>query len=344
VSLERILQPVASDLADVEDRLLSWADGELPVVANAVRQIVGSGGKRLRPALLLLSAGLGPGRDDVDASRRCDLAAAVEIVHTASLIHDDIVDRARLRRGRPTLHARLSPQIALLVGDLLYARLLEGLTEGNDDGTFKDVAATVHRMVAGELAETLQRNDLTTSEAAYLRVVADKTGALFSCTTRLGARAGGVDDEAAAAMGTYGEQLGLAFQIVDDVLDLCESEDDLGKPAGADIAEGKITLPLIHAVAQDRSRGRDVVERLFDERDVGAICAQMLRYGSLQYAMGVAEDAARRAGAALERLGPSVCGPHAARCRSSLADLAEYVVARGRTSVTRPAPLAAGVE
>ena len=240
MKLENILEPVAAELDMVEERLRDWADGDLPVVSEAVGHIVRAGGKRLRPACLLLAAKLRhraevghrghrerqPSVNSVSSvaeSSAADViepATAVEIIHTASLVHDDIVDGAPVRRGTPTLHARWGQAVALLVGDLLYSRLFRQLTANGQGEALHCVAETVHRMVLGELAETLRRDDLSLTEPDYFEIVANKTGALFSCATYLGARAGGLPEAECARLRRYGERLGSAFQIVERNIDL----------------------------------------------------------------------------------------------------------------------------
>jgi geranylgeranyl pyrophosphate synthase len=324
VKLEEILAPVSSDLEAVESYLCGWADGAPPVVSDAVGHIIRSGGKRLRPACLLLAAGLGPDTDEDE--RRIELAAAVEIIHTASLVHDDIIDGAAVRRNSPTLHARWGQAVALLVGDLLYARVFRQLTGSSRDGALRVVAETVHRMVVGELMETLHRDDLDLGEEGYFDIIASKTASLFSCATSVGARVGGLCEEDSARLRRYGEHLGNAFQIVDDVLDVCEEEAGLGKPAGADLREGNVTLPVIHALARDRRLGRQVVSRLFSDRNGPQLRAETYRGGSLSYAVGKAEEATREAVSCLEGL-PE--GP----CLRGLVGMAGHVASRGRKAL-----------
>lgn len=318
--LEDILDPVADDLEAVESRLRAWIDGDHPLAAEAVNHVISSGGKRLRPACLLLAARLGRG----EATDGVELATAVEIIHTASLVHDDIIDRAAVRRGAPTIHALWGEAIALLVGDLLYSQLFLRLVERGENEVLRAVTRTVNRMVAGELAEIARRDDLTLGEADYLEIIGNKTGALFSCATYLGAWAGGLSEPEREQLARYGEELGRAYQMIDDVLDLCEDERGSGKPAGSDLREGKVTLPTIHALRSGDGR----VERYFRERKRDEFCAAVWRAGSLAYTVEKAEAAAREAEACLEGI-PETPG------LSSLAEMGRYVSFRGREVLAR---------
>jgi geranylgeranyl pyrophosphate synthase len=333
VKLETIFIPVAGELEDVEAKLVEWAGGVTQAVAVELAQIVGSGGKRIRPACLLLSVGMGgvDGSDGDARERAHNLAVSVELIHTASLIHDDIVDGASLRRGKPTLHMRRSVELALLVGDLLYSRVLKQLTDDAQPQTYRIVADTVHQMVMGELAETLRRDDIGLNESDYMQILNDKTGALFACACFLGGQVAGLSADDCERLQRYGKNLGLAFQIVDDVLDVCELERELGKPVGADMGEGKVTLPLIHALAQDRG----TIAELFRSRDIAALRAEMRRHGSLAYALEKGREAAARAVEALESLTVNVRGEHVERCRRGLAEMTRYVVGCGDAALVK---------
>jgi geranylgeranyl pyrophosphate synthase len=338
VNFRTILRPVHDDLSAVEAKLLDWSGTVAQEVAAELAQIIGAGGKRIRPACLLLCARLGA--DGGAARNRAqDLAVSVEIIHTASLIHDDIVDGASLRRGKPTLHMRRSVELALLVGDLLYSRVLRQLTEDARPETYRVMADTVYRMVTGELAETLKRDDVALSEEQYVNILNDKTGALFACACHLGGQVAGLDADDCARLRRYGESLGLAFQIVDDVLDVCEVERELGKPVGADIIEGTTTLPLIHALACDR----DHIAALFRARNTKALRAEMLRHGSIVYALDRVRTAARDAVAALDTIAVNGGDGDAETCRRSLIALTEYVVGHGEAALEKMAPPSAAV-
>ncbi len=252
-----------------------------------------------------------------------DLAAGVEMIHTASLVHDDMIDGAPLRRGTPTLHVRWSPALALLVGDLLYSRLLSKLSRNGYGDAFRAVSHTIHRMVVGQLAEMVRREDTAMTESEYREVIADKTGALFACATLLGAQAGGLSPDECERLRRFGGLLGEAYQMVDDILDICADRNGLGKPTGADLRDGKVTLPVIHALREDTD-GR--VAELFAARDAAGLSAAVRGLGSLEYALGRAEEAVREAEGCLAGF-PD--GPH----RRGLLGVTAYTLACGREAL-----------
>ncbi|MHC4248671.1 MAG: polyprenyl synthetase family protein [Planctomycetota bacterium] len=334
MGLEEILKPVAAELRAVESQLRAWSEDRLPIVAQTVEHVVCAGGKRLRPAALLFAAGL----RGTPSGGAVELAAGVEIIHTASLVHDDMIDQAAMRRGAPTVHARWGPQVAVLLGDLLYSRLLNKLSENGHGDAFREVSHTIHRMVVGQLAETMRRDDVTTSEAEYYEMVRDKTGSLFSCSTFLGARAGGLSPDECERLRRFGRRFGRTYQIVDDILDICEDAGGLGKPTGADLRDGKVTLPVIHALREDAGGG---VAEFFAARDAAGLCAAVRRLGSLGYALERAGEAAREAE---ECLAGFPDGPY----RRGLLGLVDYALACGRKAVDgggagsgKPSPAAA---
>ncbi len=216
------------------------------VLINQVAEhIIGAGGKRLRPMLLLLAAGA-LGHRGPDAHQ---LAAVVEFIHTATLLHDDVVDESDLRRGRSTANAVWGNAASVLVGDFLYSRSFQLMVELDRMEVMQILADTTNRIAEGEVLQLLHVRNPDTDEAAYLRVIERKTAVLFAAATRLGALLAGADATTCDALHDYGMNLGYAFQIADDVLDYASDAQTLGKNLGDDLAEGKATLPLIHAIA-----------------------------------------------------------------------------------------------
>jgi octaprenyl-diphosphate synthase len=289
------------DMAAVDALIRRRLASDVALVNQVAEYIVGAGGKRLRPMLLLLAA-RALGHRGPDAHQ---LAAVVEFIHTATLLHDDVVDESDLRRGRRTANAVFGNAASVLVGDFLYSRGFQLMVELERMQVMRILADTTNRIAEGEVLQLLHVRNPDTDEAAYLRVVERKTAVLFAAATRLGALLAGADAATCDAMHEYGLNLGHAFQIADDVLDYAADAGALGKNLGDDLAEGKATLPLIHAIAHSddatRARLRDAVEH----GDVGAmphVVAAIHATGGLEYSRGKAREFADAAMRALDGL------------------------------------------
>jgi octaprenyl-diphosphate synthase len=310
----------AAGMAEVDALIRARLASDVVLINQIAEHIVGAGGKRLRPMLVLLAAQACGyrGREHVL------LAAVVEFIHTATLLHDDVVDESDLRRGRKTANALWGNAASVLVGDFLYSRSFQMMVEADDMRIMRILADTTNRIAEGEVLQLLHVHDPDVDEAAYLRVIERKTAVLFSAATRLGALLGGVPPAQEEALARFGLSLGFAFQIADDVLDYVSDAGTLGKNIGDDLAEGKATLPLIYAIerapqAQAASLRRAIETGGLDSldnivaaiRDTGAI--ERTRARAQQYA-----DAAREA---LSELPPSAA-------RDALLVLAEYALRR----------------
>jgi octaprenyl-diphosphate synthase len=285
------------DMASVDALIRRRLASDVALVNQVAEYIVGAGGKRLRPMLLLLAA-RALGHRGPDAHQ---LAAVVEFIHTATLLHDDVVDESDLRRGRRTANAVFGNAASVLVGDFLYSRSFQLMVELDRMEVMRILADTTNQIAEGEVLQLLHVRNPDTDEAAYLRVVERKTAVLFAAATRLGALLAGADAATCDAMHDYGLNLGYAFQIADDVLDYAADAEALGKNLGDDLAEGKATLPLIHAIKHSddatRARLRDAVEH----GDIAAmphVVAAIHATGGLDYSRDKARgfaDAAMRA-------------------------------------------------
>ena len=298
------------------------------VLINQVAEyIIGAGGKRLRPMLLLLAAGaLGEARGTPSGQHAHQLAAVVEFIHTATLLHDDVVDESDLRRGRSTANAVWGNAASVLVGDFLYSRSFQLMVELELPEVMRILADTTNTIAEGEVLQLLHVRNPDTDEAAYLRVIERKTAVLFAAATRLGALLAGADAAIQQAMHDYGLALGYAFQIADDVLDYASDAATLGKNLGDDLAEGKATLPLIHAMQEADPATRERLRQAVLEGDAGAmpeVLAAIRASRSLDYSRARALHYARQAEAALAGLADT---DHAAALRG----LAHYSVARDR--------------
>ncbi|MEU8252365.1 polyprenyl synthetase family protein [Nonomuraea sp. NPDC048916] len=240
-------------LADVDDLLRSTLHSpDDPFLTTVATHLLAAGGKRLRPALVLLAARFG----DHNHPHVVRAAAAVELMHVASLYHDDVMDEAPTRRDVPSVNARWSNRVAILAGDYLVARAAELAAPLGADAV-DEQARMLTRLVTGQLRETVEAGRHPHPERYYMSVIADKTAALFTLAARLGARASGAPADATTALGAYGEALGIAFQLSDDLLDLAEPAAGTGKPANADLREGVATLPVLRAI-RPRIRGLGV--------------------------------------------------------------------------------------
>jgi octaprenyl-diphosphate synthase len=260
--LKELYAQIRDDMSLVEDALREFGRATNPLAGEIGGYLFAQGGKRIRPALLTLCAKLhgGAGSDHILWS------ALVEVIHTASLIHDDIIDNSDLRRGRDTVHTRWGPNITVLLGDHLYIRAIHAALKTRRLEIIDILAAASEAMIEGEILEYAASGDAGLSESSYLHILDKKTAALFAASCRIGAILGGADPVAAARLGEYGTNLGLAFQIVDDLLDFTGHSDEMGKPVLTDLREGRITLPLIYALRRTGIPARDELRRWIGDR------------------------------------------------------------------------------
>jgi len=288
-----VFEATRNDLELVEQRLLQAARVDYPVVSNLVSGLVATGGKRLRPLLLLLAAQA----FTYDRERAITAAAGVELLHTASLVHDDNIDRAALRRGQPTLNSQLSSGAVILIGDFLFAQSAILAAATDSVRVVAIFASTLGSICDGQLLETLQAHDLGQDRASYEKRIYGKTASLFAGAAEMGAVIGGASDDEIAEMRGFGGDLGMAFQIVDDILDLRQGTQTLGKPAGNDLRQGVVTLPtmLYAARLDDGGSERETLELIIageETRDAvidGAIDA-IRRSGAIEEAERIAGE------------------------------------------------------
>ena len=281
----RIAAPVAAELERVDAFLAGvWEEAPNPALSQLVRHILAAGGKKLRPLLALLSAGVRSAADE----RAVRVAAAIEILHAATLIHDDVIDHAYVRRGIPTANSIWSNSLAVLTGDYLFAKCSYVIAELDSPVLDRMLARTVMRMVA---SETMQLSDLEQTaalEAEYYRKIKGKTASLLELCCEAGGLVGGAGAREQRALRAYGENLGIAFQIVDDILDIAGSEEELGKPVGGDLREGTLTLPIILFLRQ--APGHAAVRALLNQEVVEGKAAWEGGEGVSEDEVGVSED------------------------------------------------------
>ncbi|MCW8177388.1 polyprenyl synthetase family protein [Verminephrobacter aporrectodeae] len=276
----------------------------VPLVARISQHIIAAGGKRLRPALLLMVCGaLGYG-----GPHRCSLAAVVELIHTATLLHDDVVDASTLRRGRPTANETFGNPASVLVGDFLHTRSFQMMVEAGSMRIMEILSEATNVIAEGEVLQLMSMHDASLDEAGYLRVIRSKTAKLFEASARLGAVLAQSGPEIEDACAAYGQALGTAFQIIDDVLDYDGDTAEMGKNLGDDLREGKSTLPLIAAMERGSADQalivRQAIEQGSTER-LAEIVGIVRTTGALEVTRAAAFSEARRAMAAAEQLPPN---------------------------------------
>ena len=328
-SLPAIQALAAADMAAVDALIRRRLASDVVLVNQVAEYIVGAGGKRLRPMLLLLAAAALGKRGTDGAGVGADahqLAAVIEFIHTSTLLHDDVVDESDLRRGRSTANAVWGNAASVLVGDFLYSRSFQMMVELDRMEVMRLLADATNRIAEGEVLQLLHVRNPDTDEAAYLQVIERKTAVLFAAATRLGALLAGADATTCDALHDYGLNLGYAFQIADDVLDYSADEAALGKHLGDDLAEGKATLPLIHAIAHAGDATRQRLRQAIIDGDTGAmpeVLAAIDDADSLGYSLRRAAQYAQAAERSLDGLADN---PYVAALRG----LARYTVSRDR--------------
>jgi octaprenyl-diphosphate synthase len=321
---ERVDALVGAELQAVEQEIRHQLDSPVALIQEMGGSIAGAGGKRLRPMLLLLAARLAGYR----GPRSVRLACVVELLHTATLIHDDVVDQAPLRRGRPSANAQWGDDASILVGDHLYSKSFALLVRDNDRAVMESLARATVSMTEAEVFQLERKRSGLTTEADYLRIIEQKTASFISACCRIGALLGGIPTEQVEALTRYGLDVGVAFQISDDSLDFVADPDRLGKAIGSDLREGKRTLPLIAMLARAAPAAGERVQALLKRRqlspaELAEIRELVLKYEGVDYARERAGVYAQAAKADLEAFPPS-------EEREILALIADFVVDRDR--------------
>jgi octaprenyl-diphosphate synthase len=311
---------MAADMRAVDDVIRARLGSDVLLIRQVAEYIVGGGGKRLRPMLLLLSAGAFAYR----GPHRHELAAVVEFIHTATLLHDDVVDESGLRRGRATANALFGNATAVLVGDFVYSRAFQMMVEVDNLRVLRVLADATNVIAEGEVMQLMNCHNPDLDENGYLAVIRCKTAKLFEAATRLGAILSAAPCREEDAIADYGRHLGTAFQLIDDVLDYSGDPAAIGKNVGDDLAEGKPTLPLIYAIKHGSRTQADLVRRAIEHggRDeLGAVVEAIRSTGALDYARGQARLESAAGCDALARL------PHSTE-REYLLQLANFAVTR----------------
>jgi octaprenyl-diphosphate synthase len=321
LSLNKIYQPINEDLTKVDERLSSVAQVDFPWLAKLLGYSLQGKGKKIRPALTLLSGKF----NKYDLNSLLPMALAVELLHTATLVHDDAIDKSVVRRGRPTVNEVWSEDKAILLGDYLFAKAGECAADTQNLRTVKLFAQTLEIISAGEINQAFNAFNLEQTRQAYIERISCKTASLFSLATESGAILSQAPEKSTEALKEYGHNLGIVFQIIDDILDFTSTEDEMGKPIGSDLAQGTLTLPSM--LILERYPGNNPVMRLFQNIDKQENLRQALELANnssiIQECHQVAKDYCAKAHQNLGLL-PSNTS------RRALSELVDYVVERKR--------------
>ena len=322
--LKTLLAPIAEDLLGVNEVIRTRLASQVPLINDIGGHIIHAGGKRLRPALTLLAAGTVAA---VNGQART-LAAVIEFIHTATLLHDDVVDHTTLRRGRITANAQWSNSAAVLCGDFLYSRAFQMMVDVGEMQVMRVMADTTNAIAEGEVLQLLNARDPKVDEARYFKVIELKTAVLFRAAAALGAIAAGAGDRAVEALATYGLELGMAYQLADDIIDFTGDPAESGKAVGNDLVEGKPTLPLIHALKHCDAGTAEAIRQVIATGELGDFAATLATVrgaiestGAIPYTRALAERHSAQAKAALGDLPDS-------QHKTALLNLADFSIAR----------------
>jgi heptaprenyl diphosphate synthase len=314
-----IYEPVQAELGQVEAALEAVARADNPQVQRMLSHVLAAGGKRLRPTIALLAGRFGSYRPEL----LVPLAASIELLHTATLVHDDVIDESDMRRGRPTTNSRHHNAAAVMLGDYMFAHAAELICRTESLDVVKLFSRTLMAMASGELAQDLSAYQFSHDTLDYFRRISGKTASLFATSAEGGALAAGAPATWVQALRNYGENVGMAFQVVDDVLDFEGDEAELGKPAGSDLLQGTLTLPAL--LFLERQPENNPIRRLFKNEHTAEHLTEALQSvassGVLDESYAVARDFRDRAVAALEPLPDS-------GDRAALIEIADYVLSR----------------
>lgn len=320
--VKRAYETIGDDLLLVEKGLRDYLLSHVPIIPQVGEYMFLSGGKRFRPSLMLFSCKLA----GYKGQRHIPLACTVEFLHTATLLHDDVVDDADMRRGKASVNSVWGNQASVLIGDFLLARSLSLLVADADPRILAMFCTTTEKMAEGEVLQLIQTGDPAVTEEDYFQVVRNKTASLISTACQVGAILGGLTDDEERALASFGLNIGIAFQLVDDTLDYVGRNDKFGKESGSDLRAGKMTLPLIHLLANGTGPEVGEVKRMVErgevgKQDVGRVVALISDHGGIEYSMARAREYVAAAKREL------FCFPEN-KCTRALMTVADYVAER----------------
>jgi geranylgeranyl pyrophosphate synthase len=322
LSLKQILQPVSADIAGIDDILRSISTLDNPLLNDMIEAIIAAGGKRLRPAILFMSAHF----NDYARERLLPMSAAIELLHTATLIHDDTIDEALVRRGLPTLNSLVDPGTTVLVGDYIFAKSAVLSTMGGKQRATRIFAESLVTICEGEIEQKFSIHHVPRSVEQYYKRIYAKTAVLFAAAGELGAVLSDAPEDHVESLRHYGKNVGMAFQIVDDILDFRATTQQLGKPAGGDLRQGTVTLPTMYFLETADEGGREIVTRVIEneERTEGLVEQAI----TLVNGSGAVERAHTEAIRYVEEAKAALTIMPDVPIKQSLIDLADFVVKR----------------
>jgi octaprenyl-diphosphate synthase len=317
---KQIRSVVAADFEAVNQTIIDQLHSNVGLVESIGHYIIDAGGKRMRPVLVLLSANA----CGITGSKHVSLAAVIEFIHTATLLHDDVVDMSSMRRGRPTANEQWSNPSSVLVGDFIYSRAFQVLVDIGNMDIMRIMADTTNRIAEGEVLQLINQHNVAATEESYMRVIRDKTAILFSAAAECGAIIANASKEQQAILRDVGMHIGMAFQLVDDVLDYVGDAESMGKNVGDDLAEGKPTLPLIHAMRTAPEADAELVRKSIQkgaQDDLQAVVEIVKTSGGLDYTTTLAQQEVDKACELLSQLPESPF-------RRALEDMARLAISR----------------
>ncbi|MCE5282832.1 MAG: polyprenyl synthetase family protein [Deltaproteobacteria bacterium] len=320
MQIQDVFRHYGNDLKQVEEHMEMYLGSEVRLIPEIIHHLIGSGGKRFRPLLLLATADLCGYRGE----RRYPLAAVIEFIHTASLLHDDVIDRAETRRGKPAANHLWGNAASVLVGDFLYSKSFKLMTDHGNPAILKLLSTTTNTMSEGEVFQLMKAGDVNLTEKEYLLIVEKKTSILISAACAVGGILGNAPDNRIEALTRFGMRLGTAFQITDDTLDYVAREEEFGKAIGQDLKEGKLTLPLIRTMKKCNPEERAFIRKGIEEKNEEAtaeIMALIGRYGGIDYALAKAK-------ACIDEARGFLAGFEDSEARTALSSIADYIIER----------------
>lgn len=318
--LESIRSLVGEDLAASDQFIISQLESNIPLIRQVIEYVLTCGGKRIRPLILLLSARALAHK----GQKHIDLAAVIELIHTATLLHDDVVDSSTLRRGHKTANMIWGSNTSVLVGDFLYSRAFQIVVELNNMPILNIFAKATHYIAEGEILQLVNCNNPDTTEEFYFDIIKRKTARLFEIAAQLGAMLATDSESDIEAMQQFGSHLGIAYQLIDDALDYSQSADETGKNVGQDIADGKTTLPLIHAMRKSKGADLKLIRNAIEtgsNKHLKSILGIIESTDAIKYTADAAKEHAHKAKQWLSKIAPT---PYS----RSLEELSDFVVAR----------------